>query len=469
MALRLSGQLLLGASRIYWRKARYLLEDCSETLDRLKLNFKIDGQVDMSQDQSRAPISSITLATNYNAAANNLMLPEPDLDLDEILNMVSTQQPLVNGKPVNGKDSINLKEKFNMNKNFNFDKSDQNDSLLSAFPMNEDFEVETGRRLTDTSALGMSRDSNPFISRDSISTSTFGLEDPSGIEVGRRELSVASAFSPMRLSTPGKLATDTPADFDMNDNFAWEAADDQAVASPLGAGAPFNTPPRPAGNKIMRKRKVALDEVTELSSTQIQKQVKDTSDIVTRTGKRTVADEVAVVVTEESRRLSMTSFLAPEDAAAILARPAFGGDMIMDAFGDLFKDNPLAIASVSAGTPAISRTANFDQSEMTPAQTPFAADINDDRMYEDMNPEPMMSSFFDGDNASQNTHNTSQINVLEIVSAAKTSVVFQSIISGQSRSSAAKSFFDVLVLSAKGLIRAEQSQSFGQINLTATN
>ena len=44
MALRLSGQLLLGASRIYWRKARYLLEDCGETLDRLKLNFKADGQ-----------------------------------------------------------------------------------------------------------------------------------------------------------------------------------------------------------------------------------------------------------------------------------------------------------------------------------------------------------------------------------------------------------------------------------------
>ena len=84
MALRLSGQLLLGASRIYWRKARYLLEDCSETLDRLKLNFKADGQVDMPQDQSRAPISSITLATNYTAAANNLMLPEPDLDLDEM-------------------------------------------------------------------------------------------------------------------------------------------------------------------------------------------------------------------------------------------------------------------------------------------------------------------------------------------------------------------------------------------------
>lgn len=467
MALRLSGQLLLGASRIYWRKARYLLEDCGETLDRLKLNFKADGQVDMPQDQSRAPVSSITLATNYNAAANNLLLPEPDLDLDEILNMVSTQQPQVNGKTGNGKDndnSINLKEKFNMNKSFGFDKSDQNDSLLQAFPMNEDFEIETGRRLTD-----LSRDSNPFISRDSISTSAFGLEDPSGIEVGRRELSVASAFSPMRLSTPGKLADEVPVDYDMNDNFTWDAAEEQAIASPLGA-APFNTPPRPVAAKATRKRKVALDEVTELSSTQIQKQVKDTSDIIMNSNvtKRAIIDETVAAVAEESRRLSMTSVLAPEDAAAILARPAFGGDMIMDAFGDLFKDNPLAVASVSAGTPAFNRAAtSLLQSELTPMQNTFMADMNDDHLYEDMNPEPMMQSFFESEPVQQSdSNNASQFNIFEAIASAKKPIQFNTLISGQTRSSVAKSFFEVLALSSKGMIHAEQSEAFGQITLT---
>ena len=464
MALRLSGQLLLGASRIYWRKARYLLEDCSETLDRLKLNFKIDGQVDMPQDQSRAHISSITLATNYNAAANTLMLPDPDLDLDEILNMVSTQQPQANGKSGNGKEndnSINLKEKFNMNKSFGFEKSDHNDSLLQAFPMNEDFDIETGRRLTD-----LSRDSNPFISRDSITTSAFGLEEPSGIEVGRRELSVASAFSPMRLSTPGKLTDEVPIDYDMNDNFTWDA--EQAIASPLGA-APFNTPPRPVAAKATRKRKVALDEVTELSSTQIQRQVKDTSDIVlnSNNAKRSIIDEATVAVPEEFRRLSLTSLVAPEDAAAILARPAFGGDMIMDAFADLFKDNPLAIASVSAVTPAINRTANILQTDLTPMQNTFITDMNDDLMYEDMNPEPIMSSVFENDSGNQSdSNNASQINILEAVSSARKAIHFHTLISGQSRSSVAKSFFEVLALSSKGMIRAEQSEAFGQIILT---
>lgn len=475
MALRLSGQILLGASRIYWRKARYLLEDCNETFDRLKLNFKADGQVDMPQDQSRAPISSITLATNYTAAANNLMLPEPDLDLDEILNMVATQQPQINGKPVNGKDndsSINLKEKFNMNKNFGFDKSDQNDSLLQAFPMNEDFEIEAGRRLTDISALGMSHDSNPFISRDSISTSAFGLEDPSGIEVGRRELSVASAFSPMRLSTPGKNANEDQVDFDMNDHFTWDASEEQAAAFSPAADAPFNTPPRPFATKATRKRKVALDEVTELSSTQIQKQVKDTSDIVTnvaRSGKRAAKDEIAAAVAEESRRLSMTSLMAPEDAAAILARPAFDGDMIMDAFGDLFKNNLLAISSVAA-TPVISRTSIARESELdVPAQEAFIPDMNDDHMYDDFSPDTNLPSFFDSEPKVQSESIPSQINLLEFLSASKTFISFDTIVKGQTRSTVAKSFFDVLVLSSKGMIRAEQSKAFGQINLAATS
>jgi cohesin complex subunit SCC1 len=37
MALRLSGQLLLGVVRIYSRKARYLLEDCNEALLKIKM------------------------------------------------------------------------------------------------------------------------------------------------------------------------------------------------------------------------------------------------------------------------------------------------------------------------------------------------------------------------------------------------------------------------------------------------
>lgn len=39
MALRLSGQLLLGVVRIYSRKARYLLDDCNEALLKIKMVY----------------------------------------------------------------------------------------------------------------------------------------------------------------------------------------------------------------------------------------------------------------------------------------------------------------------------------------------------------------------------------------------------------------------------------------------
>lgn len=37
MALRLSGQLLLGVVRIYSRKAKYLLDDCNDALLKIKM------------------------------------------------------------------------------------------------------------------------------------------------------------------------------------------------------------------------------------------------------------------------------------------------------------------------------------------------------------------------------------------------------------------------------------------------
>ena len=37
MALRLSGQLLLGVVRIYSKKLKYLLEDCNDAIQKIKL------------------------------------------------------------------------------------------------------------------------------------------------------------------------------------------------------------------------------------------------------------------------------------------------------------------------------------------------------------------------------------------------------------------------------------------------
>jgi cohesin complex subunit SCC1 len=60
MALRLSGQLLLGVARIYSRKAKYLLDDCNETLVRVKRAFR-PGGVDMDESGEGRSREAVTL------------------------------------------------------------------------------------------------------------------------------------------------------------------------------------------------------------------------------------------------------------------------------------------------------------------------------------------------------------------------------------------------------------------------
>ena len=80
MALRLSGQLLLGVSKIYDRKAKYLLEDCSDAVVKIKTAFKPGTQVDLPAEHSKAALAAITLSTTMNM--DGLIMPELDLNLE---------------------------------------------------------------------------------------------------------------------------------------------------------------------------------------------------------------------------------------------------------------------------------------------------------------------------------------------------------------------------------------------------
>ncbi|KAI0259262.1 Rec8 like protein-domain-containing protein [Gloeopeniophorella convolvens] len=79
MALRLSGQLLLGVVRIYSRKAKYLLDDCNEALLKIKMAFR-PGVVDMTEDQLAVNRNAITLPTN--ALDLDILLPDINWDID---------------------------------------------------------------------------------------------------------------------------------------------------------------------------------------------------------------------------------------------------------------------------------------------------------------------------------------------------------------------------------------------------
>ncbi|KAI0066081.1 hypothetical protein BV25DRAFT_1879090 [Artomyces pyxidatus] len=79
MALRLSGQLLLGVVRIYSRKAKYLLDDCNEALLKIKMAFR-PGLVDMTEDQLAVNRNAITLQTG--GLDLDALLPDINWDVD---------------------------------------------------------------------------------------------------------------------------------------------------------------------------------------------------------------------------------------------------------------------------------------------------------------------------------------------------------------------------------------------------
>ncbi|KAL7274648.1 sister chromatid cohesion protein 1 [Rhizina undulata] len=81
MALRLSGQLLLGVVRIYSRKARYLLEDCNEALMKIKMAFR-PGNVDLPAGATAHTAAQLTLPDVITEL--DLLLPDPTLDLAEL-------------------------------------------------------------------------------------------------------------------------------------------------------------------------------------------------------------------------------------------------------------------------------------------------------------------------------------------------------------------------------------------------
>jgi len=71
IALRLSGQLLLGVVRIYSRKARYLLDDCNEALLKIK----------MVRTQPPPPVSCKQTLTRHPRLSAQEMSTSPPISL----------------------------------------------------------------------------------------------------------------------------------------------------------------------------------------------------------------------------------------------------------------------------------------------------------------------------------------------------------------------------------------------------
>jgi len=95
MALRLSGQLLLGVVRIYSRKTRYLLEDCNEAIVKIKMTFQ-PGSVNLSDEQI---VSNDAITLKDTITEFDILLPERTFETQNWNNdkfQLSLSQPSMN-------------------------------------------------------------------------------------------------------------------------------------------------------------------------------------------------------------------------------------------------------------------------------------------------------------------------------------------------------------------------------------
>lgn len=126
LALRLSGQLLLGVVRIYSRKARYLLDDCNEALMKIKMAFRSTGNHDIPTNLHVQNKESLMLPDRITPYDNLDLLPSHT-------EFLSTQLEEVTSTPLSArKGASRLNREINLQEDFN------NSQYLQDTPMDDD-------------------------------------------------------------------------------------------------------------------------------------------------------------------------------------------------------------------------------------------------------------------------------------------------------------------------------------------
>ncbi|KAK0731258.1 Rec8 like protein-domain-containing protein [Lasiosphaeris hirsuta] len=151
LALRLSGQLLLGVVRIYSRKARYLLDDCNEALLKIKMAFRSTGNNDIPTNLHIQNKESLMLPDRITPYDNLDLLPPPNADflaaqLEEV-----TATPIANRKGRPNNRDINLQEDF-ANSQFLQDTTRDEEELALANMDDLDLELDFGNDIDDRPA-----------------------------------------------------------------------------------------------------------------------------------------------------------------------------------------------------------------------------------------------------------------------------------------------------------------------------
>ncbi|KAI1213796.1 Rec8 like protein-domain-containing protein [Annulohypoxylon truncatum] len=235
MALRLSGQLLLGVVRIYSRKARYLLDDCNEALLKIKMAFRSTGNNDIPENLNMPNREALMLPDRITPADNLNILPPPDANwlLGQMEDVSAT--PVSSGTRGRGRPSnrdINLQEDFNNSQFLYDDKMDEDNVALAPnddLELDLDFGMDIDERPRGDKSIEMGRDAPAARAVEDDIFSELDIAPPAkGLD---REPSLNLDFGDDNV----RIA-DGDGDIQMDDDFQFNIGDQSAV--PEMGGAP---------------------------------------------------------------------------------------------------------------------------------------------------------------------------------------------------------------------------------------
>ncbi|KAK4196891.1 putative cohesin subunit rad21 [Triangularia verruculosa] len=231
LALRLSGQLLLGVVRIYNRKARYLLDDCNEALIKIKMAFRSTSNHDIPTNLHIQNKEALMLPDKITMYDNLDLLPPPSSDflasqLEEI-----TATPSMARKARADNRAINLQEDYNNSQFLQNTYQDEDEEMgLGNFEDDLGLKLDFGEDIIEGSRLDrsveMGRDAPPIrsVEDDMLSEMDFGM----GKDRNEREVSLGLDFG------DDVHIMDNEGDIAMQDDMTLNVADASAMPGTVG-------------------------------------------------------------------------------------------------------------------------------------------------------------------------------------------------------------------------------------------
>mmetsp|Transcript_9525 Transcript_9525/g.35320 ORF Transcript_9525/g.35320 Transcript_9525/m.35320 type:complete len:499 (-) Transcript_9525:431-1927(-) len=440
IALRTSGHLLLGVVKIYRRKVKYVLNECNETMTRIKLQVVPQTKVDLPEKSNLATLAQITMPDRLTEL--DLMLPDVDL------------QVLTSGAQVHTAHFRQLVDDLDEWYTEETPREGESPGIYT----------QTQRPYSETSSLdGARRQTTP---RDVVDLPPLDFPDLMGVTPSTRP----GKTPPTTGEAP--MMSEPPMDFDMGFEPPPPMEEEQRVPVPTAA-------------LVTRKRKRAViqDEPAEISNDQFKDSILRQTTDIKRRRHNAPTEQIGTAplpntATKNVFNLPASFDFMPEGLSGFFTdglkghgvasevSSRLGEEAREEEFGALpdlppaFDDMPPAFETPYSEGPFAPESA-----KITPAlrmQLPQA--VEESRVAE---LEDQLRTHLSEQGLSQQSitfvailmsafEKDDQIKILELIG------------DSSSKLTAAQIFYQVLVLKTHGYIATEQTEAFGEITVTKT-